>query len=62
MFIEKNFLYVESINDNLVPPFILQEAGLDVRDKPRIHCPIDEVTEEDHTIIDKESGLLVPLR
>ena len=30
------------MDDNLVPPFILQEAGLDVRDKPKIYCPIDE--------------------
>ena len=62
LFITKNILYVESMDDNLVPPFILQEAGLDVRDKPKIHCLIDEVTEEDHTIQDEDSGLLVPLR
>ena len=62
LFIAKNVLYVESMDDNLVPPFILREAGLDVRDKPKIHCPIDELTEEDHTIQDKDSGLLIPLR
>ena len=50
------------MDDNLVPPFILREAGLDVRDKPNIHCPIDELIEEDHTIQDKDSGLLIPLR
>ena len=40
----KNVLYIESMDDNLIPPFILREAGLIVNDTAKIHCG-DAVTE-----------------
>ena len=47
--IVRNALYVESMEENLVPPFILREAGLIVNECPKQHCPIGEATEDDHT-------------
>ena len=37
IFVIKNALYVPSMNHNLIPPFILREAGLIVNDVPKIH-------------------------
>ena len=37
LFIIKNVLHVPSMNHNLIPPFILDEAGLEVYTKPKIH-------------------------
>ena len=48
----RNVLYIESMNDNLIPPFILREAGLTVRERAKIHCEEGTVTEEDHTVQD----------
>ena len=31
-------LYVPSMGHNLIPPFVLREAGFIVNDVPRIHC------------------------
>jgi hypothetical protein len=47
LLIVRNVLYVESMDTNLIPPFILREAGLIVNDKPKIHC--DNPTVDDHT-------------
>ena len=32
-----NALYVPSMNHNLIPPFIMREAGIIVNDVPKIH-------------------------
>ena len=45
----RNVLYIESMDDKLIPPFILREAGIEVHERPKIHCG-DAVTEDDHTI------------
>ena len=39
----RNALHVESMHHNLIPPFILREAGLIVNDVPRIHTKIEEL-------------------
>ena len=44
----RNALYVPSLEHNLIPPFIMREAGLEVRDIPKIH--VSDPTEEDHSI------------
>ena len=44
-----NALSVPSMSHNLIPPFILREAGLVVRDVPKIHLP--KPTPDDHTIL-----------
>ena len=37
LLIIKNALHVQSMNHNLIMPFILDEAGLEVDTKPKIH-------------------------
>ena len=49
------------MENNLIPPFILQEDGLEVNNVPTIHCTRDEATPDDHTIQELESGLFIPL-
>ena len=46
----RNVLYIESMDDNLIPPFILREAGLTVHERAKIHCEEGTMTEKDHTI------------
>ena len=60
LLISINALYVPLMQYNLIPPFIMREAGLVVNDVPRIHCE-EDVTRESHSIIDEESGLIIPL-
>ena len=50
----KNALYVPSMSHNLIPPFIMREAGLVVNDVPRIHVRIDDLSNETHCIVAKE--------
>ena len=50
------------MNDNLIPPFILRDAGLTVNDKAKIHCTEGTVTEEDHTIQEFNTGLFITLQ
>ena len=47
----RNALHVKSMANNLVPPFILREAGLLVNDVPRIHTKPEELTNETHCIV-----------
>ena len=54
----KNALCVPSMSHNLVPPFILREAGLRDNDKPKIHCKDPSV--ENHSLFHEESGLRIP--
>ena len=56
----RNGLSVPSNEHNLVPPFLMREAGLIVNDKPKIHC--QDPSAEDHTIYDKEHDLRIPLQ
>ena len=39
LMVARNALYVESIEHNLVPPFIMREAGLEVDEQAKIHTP-----------------------
>ena len=59
LLVGRNVLHVPSMDHNLVPPFILREAGLEVNEKPKIHC--NEATVQDHSIYDSNSGLRIPL-
>ena len=47
----RNALHVKNMDNNLVPPFILREAGLVVNDVPRIHTPTEALTCDTHCII-----------
>jgi hypothetical protein len=55
----RNALYVPSKKSNLVPPFVMREAGIIVRDTPKIH--MEEPTEEDHALTLPETGFRIPL-
>ena len=53
----RNALCVLKMEINLIPPFILREAGLILNDTPKIH--FNEPRVEDHSLYDKESGLQI---
>ena len=55
----RNALYVPEMDYNLLPPFVLREAGLLVRDTPKIQ--LTDPTEEDHAITFPEAGFRIPL-
>ena len=44
----RNALYVPSMQHNLIPPFILREAGFQINDVPRIH--LDDPSNDDHAL------------
>ena len=53
--IARNALYVESMDNNLVPPFIMRESGLEVNEVPKIHA--SEPSVENHSIYCPEQSL-----
>ena len=50
LLVARNALCVPSMDHNLVPPFILREAGLILNDKPKIHY--EDPSVEDHSFMD----------
>ena len=54
-----NALHVPSMEHNLVPPFIMREAGITVNDVPKIHTK-DPGT-EDHSIYFAKEDVRIPL-
>ena len=60
LLIVRNALYVPSMVHNLIPPFVMREAGLVVNDVPKIHCG-NGVTRESHCIISAKPSLRIPL-
>ena len=56
----RNTLYIETMQYNLIPPFIMREGGLIVNDIPKIHC--DDPCIEDHCILFKDIDLRIPLQ
>lgn len=57
-FVIYNALYVKSMENNLLPPFIMREKGLLVNDRPKIQS--NNPTVDDHAIL-FEDGFRVPL-
>ena len=55
----RNALYVPSMKNNLIPPFILREAGIEVNDVPKIH--MDDPDEMAHSLFFTETNLRIPL-
>lgn len=45
----RNALYIPTLETNLIPPFIMREAGLIVNDIPRIHDP--NPSDKSHSIM-----------
>lgn len=54
-----NALYVPSMEHNLIPPFIMREAGLIVNDVPKFQ--LESPTTDDHTIIDPVTNVRIRL-
>ena len=52
LLVARNVLYLDDLEDNLIPPFIMRQAGLIVSEIAKIHCDPDLRTEDDHTIQD----------
>ena len=59
LLIVRNALYIPTMENNLIPPFILREAGLIVNDTPKIHLNDPDI--HDHSIEFPNSDLRIPL-
>ena len=55
----RNTLYVPSMKNNLLPPFVLRQAGIRLNDTPKIQ--VDDPTIEDHSMQFPETGFRIPL-
>ena len=59
----KNALqHVPSMEHNLVPPFILREAGLVVNDVPKIHTKRSELSVDTHCVVASKENNEIDLR
>ena len=56
----RNAIHVDSMENNLIPPFILREAGLQVNERTKIHT--EDPTADDHSIIFPTMGFRIPLQ
>eukprot|EP00957_Ditylum_brightwellii_P181663 13838956-Ditylum_brightwellii.AAC.1 len=54
-----NTLHIPSMDHNLVPPFMLREAGIMVNETPKTHK--ENPTVDDHAITFPNLGLIIPL-
>ena len=52
-------LYVPSMTHNLLPPFMLREAGITINEGPKIHAI--SPTEEHHAITFQKTNFRIPL-
>ena len=52
-------LHVPSMTHNLLPPFMLSKAGIQINDVPKIH--VTSPSEEHHAIIFQETNFRIPL-
>ena len=55
----RNALYVPSMHNNLIPPFVIREACVEVSEVPKIH--VHDPTVEDHSIYFTDQDLRIPL-
>jgi hypothetical protein len=55
----RNALYVPSMKNNLIPPFVMREAGVKVNDVLKIHT--DDPTVIDHSICFPQTGFRIPM-
>ena len=56
----RNAIHVDSMENNLIPPFIVQEAGLQVNKRAKIHT--EDPTADDHSIIFPTTSFRIPLQ
>ena len=55
----RNALLIPTMNHNLVPPFLIREAGLFLGETPKHHASAPSVT--NHSIINLDSGMHIHL-
>ena len=55
----RHALHVESMNHNLIPPFMLRAAGVEVNDRPKIQT--NDPSVEDHSLYFEDAKLRIPL-
>ena len=55
----RNALYVPEMNNHLIPPFIMREAGINVNDTSKIH--VKNPGKSDHSIDFPETNFRIPL-
>ena len=56
----RNALYIPSMKNNLIPPFIMQEKGVQVKDTPKIH--MNDPDENEHAIVFPKTEIRIPLQ
>jgi hypothetical protein len=57
----RNALLIPMMDQNLVPPFLLQLAGLQVDETPK-HHQLDLPTADNYSIYDSETGMHIHLK
>ena len=60
LLIVRNGLYLPNLSDNLIPPFILSEAGVKVDTIPKIHSK--DPTIDNHSLYFADADLRIPLK
>ncbi len=60
LLVVRNALYVPTLGHNLIPPFLLSEAGVVVNPVPKIHTA--DPSEDDHSLYFPEHKLRIPLK
>jgi hypothetical protein len=55
----RNELHVPSMKNNLIPPFVLREAGIRVQDTLKIQ--VNDPSVDDHSLCFPETGFRIPL-
>ena len=56
LLVARNALYIPTNDNNLIPPFLMREAGLMVDETPK--CQAAKPTIDKHSVFDGESGLM----
>ena len=57
--VAQNAIHVPSMENNLIPPFMMREAGIMVNEKAKIHT--DDPKDLDHSITFNSTGFRIPL-
>ena len=60
LLVVRNALFIKSMQHHLIPPFILREAGLQVKEIPKQHC--QDPTVSDHSIYLQKSQSSSPAK
>ena len=55
----RNALYVDNMTNNLIPPFLMREAGITVNETAKIH--VDKPDESHHSLYFPNDSLRIPL-